>query len=452
MSDQLPKNFEDKNITLLDIINLIWNTKYQILSLSGIITLVGLALFIFAANGLKAPEKYVVLDIKKTDSQLNEIDLGSIIKTINISQSIKSTDIAVAEENIIDNIRFTYGNENLVKILNQISGYSNEDIQKKFKSENSYLSVVNQLKDLESNYGQIRLNIVNTSINEEAGKMLVSEIVKNGENRIKQEIFYDRNDYFFGTYDNYRVDANQLSSNDTILKTYFAYSSVIKSIMGEYSDYQSDIAVFKKENLINNKSEYDFYLRGLIISKNEIKNYIIEDLKKKIAGLNQNIKDKYELFEIFNNKYKLLNTKTSELSSISTSTSEGIDNLIALGAKLNELPLNSDIILNLKKLLDEKKNLNQELKNYSIEYQSVKSTEELHQVMIIYINNVINEYNDFVLTRKNLLKNENIFNYGTPYILHNSILPNNINLFSYVMIIISLIFSTLTIIIRKYLR
>ena len=144
--------------------------------------------------------------------------MGFIVKTSNIRQSIRLSEITEAEENIIDNISFNYGNETLVKILNQISGYSSEEIQKKFNSEKSYLSVVNQLKDLENNYGQIRLNIMNTSINEEAGKMLVSEMVKNGENRIKREIFYDQNDYFFEIFDNYLVDTNQLNSNDTILK------------------------------------------------------------------------------------------------------------------------------------------------------------------------------------------------------------------------------------------
>ena len=449
MNREIKKNFEGENINIFNIIALIWNSKYVILSSSGIITLLGLALFIFAGNGLKLPERYIIIDIKKAGQQLGNVEMSTLIKIENIRQASKTTKVNEAVETIANNLTLNYGNDAVTKLLNQVSAYTDEGIQKKFASENSYKSIIKELKNLDSDYGQIRLNIMGTSISEESGKNLVIEIVKNGENNIKQQVFYDKSDYFFETYENYYLDPKKLNNKESIFQTYIIYNSTIKRIEKAYANNRNDIAEFKNENLQSKKREYDYYLKKLITSNSDTKDYLAQEILSKITAIDQNIMDNYDLFEVFNSKQNITNVTPSQST---VNTTEGINALINLGAKLSDAPLNNSIVERLKSLLDEKNKLDQDLKMLLISQSFDKTTDQYRKLVVQYINDIINGYNDYILTKKNLLENQKIFEIGVPYILDSSGVPKNTNLFFYVLLISSLLFSTFIIIIRKYFK
>ena len=408
-----------------------------------------MALFIFAGNGLKLPERYIIIDIKKAGQQLGNVEMSTLIKIENIRQASKTTKVNEAVETIANNLTLNYGNDAVTKLLNQVSAYTDEGIQKKFASENSYKSIIKELKNLDSDYGQIRLNIMGTSISEESGKNLVIEIVKNGENNIKQQVFYDKSDYFFETYENYYLDPKKLNNKESIFQTYIIYNSTIKRIEKAYANNRNDIAEFKNENLQSKKREYDYYLKKLITSNSDTKDYLAQEILSKITAIDQNIMDNYDLFEVFNSKQNITNVTPSQST---VNTTEGINALINLGAKLSDAPLNNSIVERLKALLDEKNKLDQDLKMLLISQSFDKTTDQYHKLVVQYINDIINGYNDYILTKKNLLENQKIFEIGVPYILDSSGVPKNTNLFFYVLLISSLLFSTFIIIIRKYFK
>ena len=408
-----------------------------------------MGLFIFAGNGLKLPERYIIIDIKKAGQQLGNVEMSTLIKIENIRQASKTTKVNEAVETIANNLTLNYGNDAVTKLLNQVSAYTDEGIQKKFASENSYKSIIKELKNLDSDYGQIRLNIMGTSISEESGKNLVIEIVKNGENNIKQQVFYDKSDYFFETYENYYLDPKKLNNKESIFQTYIIYNSTIKRIEKAYANNRNDIAEFKNENLQSKKREYDYYLKKLITSNSDTKDYLAQEILSKITAIDQNIMDNYDLFEVFNSKQNITNVTPSQST---VNTTEGINALINLGAKLSDAPLNNSIVERLKSLLDEKNKLDQDLKMLLISQSFDKTTDQYHKLVVQYINDIINGYNDYILTKKNLLENQKIFEIGVPYILDSSGVPKNTNLFFYVLLISSLLFSTFIIIIRKYFK